>query len=85
MKIVKTEKHDSLSLKVMVGKLWVSLYINRRGCGVKIPAASNQVPAMRELAERMAQLFEKSYRGGAQVGAAFAHVEASLKAESATV
>ena len=74
MKTQKTIKHDSLALKIVDGKAWVKLTINRRGW--KVTANSE---TMRGTMEKTARLFQEAVDvQGMAYGAALDYVEAGM-------
>lgn len=73
MKIQKSVKHDSLSLKVVEGKDWVRLSVGRRGWKI-----TGKGESMRGVAEKVERLFREATKSGMPYGKAIDHVEAEL-------
>ena len=75
MKIQKSVKHDSLSLKIVDGKNWVRLSVGRGGW--KITGCGD---SMRGVAEKVKSLFEEAMTSKMPYGDAIAYVESELVA-----
>lgn len=74
MKLTKTKKHDSLSLRIAEGKSWMRLSVSRSGW--KITGRGND---MRRTAEMAKLLFEEALEAGFNYGDALEYVESEIQ------